>query len=43
MKQLLVAIEERLRVDLAAGVLLHDNASVYLSWVTQAAVRECKF
>ena len=39
-KQLRVAIKEKRRGKLAAGVLLlHDNASQ----VAQAAIRECKF
>ena len=43
-KQLRVAIKEKRRGKLAAGVLLlHDNAPVHKSRVAQAAVRECKF
>ena len=43
-KQLRVAIKEKRRVKLAAGVLiLHDNAPVHKSRVAQAAIRECKF
>ena len=43
-KQLIVAIKEKRRGKLAAGVLLlHDNAPVHKSRVAQAAVRECKF
>ena len=41
-KQLWVAIKEKRRGKLAAGVLLlHDNAPVHR--VAQAAIRECKF
>ena len=43
-KQLRVAIKEKRRGKLAAGVLLlHDNAPVHKSSVAQAAIRECKF
>ena len=43
-KQLRVAIKEKRREKLAAGVpLLHDNAPVHKSRVAQAAIRECKF
>ena len=43
-KQLWVAIKEKQRGKLAAGVLLlHDNAPVHKSRVAQAALRECKF
>ena len=43
-KQLRVAIKEKRRGKLAAGVLLlHDNAPVHKSRVAQAANRECKF
>ena len=42
-KQLSVAIKEKRRGKLAAGVLLHDNAPVHKSRVAQAAKRECKF
>ena len=43
-KQLRVAIKEKRRGKLAAGVLfLHDNALVHKSRVAQAAIRECKF
>ena len=45
-KQLNVAIKEKRRGKLAAGVLLlHDNAPVHKSGVAQAqaAIRECKF
>ena len=43
-KQLRVAIKEKRRGKLAAGVLLlHDNAPVHKSRVAQAAIRECKF
>ena len=43
-KQLRFAINEKRRGKLAAGVLLlHDNAPVLKSRVTQAAIRECKF
>ena len=43
-KQLRVAIKEKRRGKLAAGVLLlHDNAPVNKSRVAQAAIRECKF
>ena len=43
-KQLSVAIKEKRRGKLAAGVLLlHDNATVHKSRVAQAAIRECKF
>ena len=42
-KQLRVAIKEKLRGKLAAGVLLlHDNAPVHKSRVAQAAIRECE-
>ena len=41
-KQLRVAIKEKRRGKLAAGVLLlHDNAPVHKSRVAQAAIREC--
>ena len=43
-KQLRVAIKEKRRGKLAAGVLLlHDNAPVHKSRIAQAAIRECKF
>ena len=43
-KQLRVAIKEKQRGKLAAGVLLlHDNAPVHKSRVAQAAIRKCKF
>ena len=43
-KQLRVAIKEKRRGKLAAGILLlHDNATVHKSRVAQAAIRECKF
>ena len=43
-KQLRVAMKEKRRGKLAAGVLLlHDNAPVHKSRVAQAAFRECKF
>ena len=43
-KQLRVAIKEKRRGKLAAGVLLlHDNAPVHKSRVAQAAIRVCKF
>ena len=43
-KQLRVAIKEKRRGKLAAGVLLlHDNAPVHKSRVAQAAIHECKF
>ena len=43
-KQLRVAVKEKRRGKLAAGVLLlHDNAPVHKSRVAQAAIRECKF
>ena len=43
-KQLRVAIKDKRRGQLAAGViLLHDNAHVHKSRVAQAAIRECKF
>ena len=43
-KQLRVAIKEKRREKLAAGVLLlHDNAPVHKSRVAQADIRECKF
>ena len=43
-KQLRVAIKEKGRGKLTAGVLLlHDNAPVHKSRVAQAAIRECKF
>ena len=43
-KQLRVAIKEKRRGKLAAGVLLlHDNAPVHKSRVAQVAIRECKF
>ena len=43
-KQLRIAIKEKRRAKLAAGVLLlHDNASVHKSRVAQVAIRECKF
>ena len=43
-KQLRVAIKEKRRGKLAAGVLLlHDNAPAHKSRVAQAAIRECKF
>ena len=42
-KQLRVAIKEKRRGKLAAGVLLHDNAPVQKSRVAQAAIPECKF
>ena len=43
-KQLRVAIKEKRRGKLAAGVLLlHDNAPVHKSRVAQAGIRECKF
>ena len=43
-KQLRVAIKEKRRGKLAAGVLLlHDNAPVHKSRVAQAVFRECKF
>ena len=43
-KQLRVAIKEKRRGKLAAGILLlHDNAPVHKSRVAQAAIRECKF
>ena len=43
-KHLRVAIKEKRRGKLAAGVLLlHDNAPVHKSRVAQAAIRECKF
>ena len=43
-KQLRVAIKEKRREKLAAGVLLlHDNAPVHKSRVAQAAIHECKF
>ena len=43
-KQLRVAIKEKRRGKLAAGILLlHDNAPVHKSGVAQAAIRECKF
>ena len=42
-KQFRVAIKEKRRGKLAAGVLLlHDNAPVHKSRVTQAAIRECE-
>ena len=42
-KQLRVAIKEKRRGKLAAGVLLlHDNAPVYKSRVAQAAIHECE-
>ena len=42
--QLRVAIKEKRRGKLAAGVLLlHDNAPVHKSRVAQAAIHECKF
>ena len=42
-KQLRVAIKEKRRGKLAAGVLLlHDNAPVHKSRVAQAAICECK-
>ena len=42
-KQLRVAIKEKRRGELAAGVLLlHDNAPVHKSRVAQAVIRECK-
>ena len=42
-KQLKVAIKEKRRGKLAAGVLLlHDNAPVHKSRVAQAAIRECQ-
>ena len=42
-KQLRVAMKEKRRGKLAAGVLLlHDNAPVHKSRVAQAAIRECK-
>ena len=43
-EQLRVAIKEKRRGKLAAGVLLsHDNATVHKSRVAQAAICECKF
>ena len=43
-KQLRVAIKEKRRGKLAAGVLLlYDNAPVHKTRVAQAAIRECKF
>ena len=43
-KQLRVAIKEKRRGKLAAGVLLlHDNAPVHKSRAAQAAIPECKF
>ena len=43
-KQLRVAIKEKRRRKLAAGVLLlHDNAPVRKSRFAQAAIHECKF
>ena len=43
-KQLRVAIKEKRRGKLAAGVLLlHDNAPVHKSRVAQTAIRECKY
>ena len=43
-KQLRVAIKEKRRGQLAAGVLLlHDNAPVHKFRVAHAAIRECKF
>ena len=43
-KQLRVAIKEKRRGKLAAGVLLlHDNAPVHKSRVAQVAIHECKF
>ena len=43
-EQLRVAIKEKRRGKLAAGVLLlHDNAPVHKSRVAQAGIRECKF
>ena len=43
-KQLRVAIKEKGRGKLAAGVLLlHNNAPVHKPRVAQAAIRECKF
>ena len=43
-KQLRVAIKEKRRGKLAAGVLLlHDNAPVHKSRVAQVAISECKF
>ena len=43
-KQLRIAIKEKRRGNLAAGVLLlHDNAHVYKSRVAQVAIRECNF
>ena len=42
-KQLRVAIKEKRRGKLAAGVLLlHDNAPVHKSRVAQVAIRECE-
>ena len=42
-KQLRVAMKEKRRGKLAAGVLLlHDNAPDHKSRVTQAAIHECK-
>ena len=43
-KQLRVAIKEKRRGKLAAGVLLlHDNVLVHKFRVAQATIRECKF
>ena len=43
-KQLRVAMKEKRKGKLAAGVLLlHDNAPVHKSRIAQAAARECKF
>ena len=43
-KQFRIAIKERQREKLAAGVfLLHDNASLHKSRVARAAIHECKF
>ena len=43
-KQLRVAIKEKRRAKLAAGVLpLHDNAPVHKSRVAQVAIHGCKF
>ena len=43
-KQLRLAIKEKQRGKLAAGVLLlHDNAPVHKSRVAQVAIHECKF
>ena len=42
-KQLRVAIKEKRRGKLAAGVLLLHDAPVHKSRVAQSAIRECKF